>query len=139
MKTAHLIASALALFTTTAALTTSFVPSAVAQTTKVTVRGVKIVSGSTIPGATGWQPYQGGTSGIYVDVNTAAGGFTTTPPYVASLGCVSNCWFTTGGSSVYDATPTGFRVYVRNADGSAITPAFANSLQWHINWTAIGK
>lgn len=137
MKTTHLIASALALFTTTAALTSSFEPPAVAQTTKVTVRGVKIVSGSTIPGATGWQTY--GAYSVYVDVNTAAAGFTTTPPYVISLGCYSNCWDTTGGSSVYNATPTGFRVFVRFADDRPISPADANALGWHINWTAVGR
>jgi len=34
-------------------------------------------------------------------------------------------------------TPTGFRVYVRWSDGSALTPAQANSLQWHINWLGV--
>jgi len=28
-------------------------------------------------------------------------------------------------------------VYVRNVDGSALTPASANSNQWHINWMAV--
>ena len=42
-------------------------------------------SGSTTPGSTDWQPYPGNT-GIYLDVDTSAGKFTTTPKYFTSLG-----------------------------------------------------
>lgn len=97
---------------------------------------ILIASGQTPPGTTAWQPYNG-TAGIYVDVNTGGSGFTTTPVYVTSLGGNSGNWSTTGGSSVYQETPTGFRVYVRWANGNALTPAQANSWQWHINWIGI--
>ena len=94
---------------------------------------IKICSGSTTPGSTNWQPY-GGNTGVYLDVDTSAGKFTTTPRYFATLGGNSSHWATTGATSIYNATPTGFRVYVRWSDGSALTPAQANSFQWHINW-----
>ncbi|HYR07974.1 MAG TPA: hypothetical protein VEQ60_09405 [Longimicrobium sp.] len=96
---------------------------------------IVIASGQTPPGSTNWQPY--GSSGIFVDVNTSAAKFPSTPVYVTSLGGNSGNWSTTGGSSVYQETPTGFRVYVRWVDGSALTPAQANSWQWHINWIGI--
>ena len=97
--------------------------------------GIKIASGSTTPGSTNWQAY--GTNGLYLDVDTSAGKFTTAPRYFTSIGGSSSQWATTGATSIYNATPTGFRVYVRFSDGSAITPAQANSFQWHINWLGV--
>ena len=93
-------------------------------------------SGSTTPGSTNWQPYSGNT-GIYLDVDTSAGKFSTTPQYFTSLGGNSSHWATTGVTSIYTPSPTGFRVYVRWSDGSALTPAQANSLQWHVNWLGV--
>jgi Zn-dependent M28 family amino/carboxypeptidase len=98
---------------------------------------IKIASGSTTPGSTNWQPY-GGDTGVYLDVDTSAGKFTTTPGYITSLGGISSHWATTGATSIYDVTPNGFRVYVRWSDGSALTPAQANSFQWHVNWLGVG-
>jgi hypothetical protein len=98
--------------------------------------GFRMASGSTAPGSTNWQPYSG-NSGIYLDVDTSAGKFTSTPRYVATIGGNSSHWSTTGASSIYNATPTGFRVYLRWSDGSSLTPAQANSFQWHINWMGI--
>jgi hypothetical protein len=97
---------------------------------------IKICSGSTTPGSTNWQPYTGNT-GVYLDVDTSAGKFTSTPHYFVTLGGNSSHWATTGATSIYNATPTGFRVYVRWSDGSALTPAQANSSQWHINWLGV--
>jgi hypothetical protein len=97
---------------------------------------IKICSGSTTPGSTNWQPYSGNT-GVYLDIDTSAGKFTTTPKYFTSLGGNLSHWATTGATSIYDATPTGFRVYVRWSNGSALTPAQANSFQWHVNWLAV--
>lgn len=111
------------------------------QTLSVTsgANGAKIASGITTPGSTNWQVY--GETGIYVDVDTSAAGFTTTPVYVISIGGVSHHWETTGGSSVYQPASKSFRVYLRWAQTSttreALTPQFANTHQWHINWIAI--
>jgi len=96
---------------------------------------IKIASGSTTPGSTNWQVYS--ANGVFLDVDTSAGKFTTTPKYITSIGGTSSHWATTGATSVYNATPTGFRVYVRFSDGSALTPATANSFQWHINWVGV--
>jgi hypothetical protein len=95
----------------------------------------KVASGSTLAGATAWVQYTG--TGIYVDVNTTAAGFTTTPTYVTSIGGNSSHWSTVGGSSIYSPTPTGFRVYVRWVDGASLTIATAILYGWHINWIAV--
>jgi hypothetical protein len=98
----------------------------------------RIASGQTPQGSTAWQVYS--PSGIYVDVNTTAGKFSSAPAYVTSIGGRTSHWATTGATSVYPtppgnyATATSFRVYVRWADGSPLTPATANSYGWHINW-----
>jgi hypothetical protein len=95
----------------------------------------KIGSGSTPPGSTNWQPY-GNNTGIYVDVDTSSCGFTATPKYFTSIGGRSNHWSTTGATSIYNPSPTKFRVYVRFSNGRTLTPAYANARQWHINWFA---
>jgi hypothetical protein len=94
----------------------------------------RIASGQTPQGSTAWQVYQGSTPGIFVDVNTTSGKFSSVPVYVTSLGGTSSHWNTTGATSVYVATATGFRVYVRWWDGAALSPAFANANNWTINW-----
>jgi hypothetical protein len=103
------------------------------QVSNVSTRSV---AGSTTPGSTNWQPYAGNT-GVYLNVDTSAGKFTTTPTYFTSLGGNSSHWATTGVTSIYNATPTGFRVFVRWSDGSALTPAQANAFQWHVNWLGV--
>lgn len=97
---------------------------------------LKIGSGSTPKGSTNWQQYPGG-AGVFVDINTSAAGFKTTPVYLTSIGGDSSHWATTGATSVYFPTPNKFRIFVRWSDGNALTPAQANSLGWHINWVGI--
>jgi len=110
-----------------------------------TVQSSLIARGSTPVGNTAWQQYSvpggvvTGGQGIFVDVNTSSSGFTTTPIYITSLGGTGYHWGTTGATSIYAPTPTGFRVYIRFPDGSSLTPAFANQNQWHINWIAVPR
>lgn len=90
-------------------------------------------SGATSPTATAWQVYD--AQSVYTDVNTSACGFTATPRYVPSLGGSFGHWRTTGATSVYSATPTGFRIYLYS-DAGAITPAAASANGWHLSWQA---
>jgi hypothetical protein len=101
-----------------------------------TVQSGLIARGSTPLGNTAWQQYPGG-EGIFVDVDTSSAGFTSTPIYVTSIGGTSSHWWTTGATSIYSPTPTGFRVYVRWSTGGSLTPELANQLGWHINWIAV--
>lgn len=96
-----------------------------------------IASGRTTPGFTAWQPYNNGTTGIYVDVDTSAALLPPFPIYITSIGGNSSHWATTGATSVYMPTATGFRIYIRWANGASITPAMANQWEWHINWIAV--
>jgi hypothetical protein len=95
----------------------------------------KIGAGETAPGA-GWQQYAGG-AGLFIDVDTSAAGFTSTPIYITCLGGASQHWALTGGSAVYTPTPTLFRIYVRWADGAALAPGTANAGAWHVKWIGI--
>ncbi len=98
---------------------------------------VRVVTGSTVDGATAWTPNTNWILGLHVD--TSAAGFTSTPNYSSTLAGERWCFYATGGSAIYNATPTGFDVYVAFADKSSITPALANSYGWHIVWTAAGN
>ena len=93
---------------------------------------MKIKYGSTPSGNTHWQTY--GDKAIKVEVDTSSAGFEKTPVYVISLGGDSGNWKTTGGNCVYFASNTGFWVYVKYADSSPLSPAYANENKWHINW-----
>ncbi|BAY18914.1 extracellular exo-alpha-L-arabinofuranosidase [Anabaenopsis circularis NIES-21] len=105
--------------------------------------GTKIVSGKTTPGATDWQTGGNvGSSGVYVNIDTSAAGFTSVPTYVITVGGKSHHWGISGSSSIYNPTAKGFEVEIRweegySQSGTAVTPAVANQYEWHINWIAI--
>lgn len=110
---------------------------------------VKMGQGVTSPND--WVNYN--TTGIYVDVNTSACKFNTTPHYVVTLESISNKgyhWYISGTSSLYNVTATGFRVYLRWTDAPSDLPTvgslnFPNPLRastaknrdWVIRWTGI--
>ncbi|HEX6350437.1 MAG TPA: hypothetical protein VF160_13735 [Candidatus Dormibacteraeota bacterium] len=98
---------------------------------------IRIVAGSTPVGATNWQQYN--SYMLYVDVDTTAAGFQSTPFYTTTLAGNGTNWYVTGGSSPYSSSPTGFRIYVGCVDGRSITPQMANSNSWRINWVAAGN
>jgi hypothetical protein len=99
----------------------------------------RVVSGSTTPGATNWQPY-GNNAGIYCDVDTSQAGLTETPIYLASLIGSSHHWELTGITAIYSATPRGFRIYLRSAaGGTQPTPQQANQRRWAVQWQAVPR
>jgi hypothetical protein len=100
----------------------------------------KIASGRTASGTTGWQQYGApNNTGVFVDVNTSAAQFSTTPVYTISIGGEGHHWSLTGTASIYEASPKGFRVYLRWADGKPLTPAQANESgkRWYVNWIGV--
>jgi secreted trypsin-like serine protease len=83
--------------------------------------------GRTSPTNTAWVA-DGGS--LRVDIDTSVCGETRTPIYLTSLGGKSRHWATSGVTSVYSPTATGFRVYVKTTE----TVATAKAQQWHVNW-----
>jgi hypothetical protein len=95
---------------------------------------LRICTGRTTEGSTNWLQYN--TDGIYVDIDTSACDFTSTPIYISNLAGNGDNWTATGGSSPYSRTATDFRIYVYYP---GMTPAAANNKGWHINWMATGN
>jgi hypothetical protein len=83
-----------------------------------------------------WHDNLGVGGGIYADINTGTCGYTVPPTYIASLTGTGGHNRTTGISSAYDATATGFRVYLHAQDGLALTAAIANANNWRVRWLA---
>ena len=91
--------------------------------------------------------------GVYVDINTSACGFTSTPHYIVTLESVNDVpragsgkWEVSGYNAIYNATPEGFRVYARWTDGELnrdgtysrqLTADQAEEFRYVIRWTAI--
>jgi hypothetical protein len=104
----------------------------------LTGKPLRVVAGSTAQGATPWQTYNNG-AGLFVDIDTSAAGFKSTPVYIVNLTGNSDNWNLEGGASPYFATATGFRIYIRHNDGATLSPSVANANSWTINWVALGN
>ncbi|SHO57462.1 hypothetical protein [Vibrio quintilis] len=96
-----------------------------------------VCSGQTTAGDTDWVAY--GSNGIYVDIDTSECALNSVPAYITSMSGSTNLWSTSGATSVYNPTDTGFRVYVRYTSGKSISPAAANEMNWAINWVALSS
>ena len=101
------------------------------------LKNVRIATGKTTPMSTAWEKDLDIDDALYLNVNTKSGNFTSTPHYFAVIQGKSRHWETTGISSIYYPSPSGFRLYIKYQNG--VTPDFANSEknQWHIVWFGI--
>lgn len=100
------------------------------------IKGTYFCGGHTNTDGTGWVLYGNpGSNGIYIDVDTSGCNFPSTPMYFASLGGLGAHWTTTGATSIYAPTATGFRIYIRGTD-VPINPTIANDADWYIQWFA---
>lgn len=88
-------------------------------------------AGRTSPGSTSWVSTPNGW--IYVDVDTSSCGFTSTPTYVTSLVGKAAQWKSRGSSEIFMPSAEGFRIYI---SFPGITPEYANTRDWHVNWIA---
>lgn len=68
------------------------------------------------------------------DIDTSSCGYSSTPKYFTSLSGNSNHWSTTGATSIYSETATGFRVYIWMKGG--VSTSYAAARNWRINWIA---
>ena len=89
-------------------------------------------AGQTTDDSANWTPYAGAGpgNGISTNVDMTGCGLTSAPVVLSGL---SNAWTATGGSAPYEATSTGFEMYVRSA---GISPVLASQSKWHANWLA---
>jgi len=78
-----------------------------------------------------WKTYH---SYIMTDIDTSSCGFVETPKYFTSISGDSNHWTTTGATSIYSETPTGFRVYIWKSGG--VSTGYAVQRNWRVNWIA---
>ena len=105
----------------------------------------RIATGTTPTTGAGWVQYTNttfsGNRGVYIDVNTAGAGFTTTPFYFTSIGGSideSGSWLLTGVNSIYSATASGFRIFI-HSEGEDLTPAIMSTRGWYIRWMGVGQ
>ncbi len=92
----------------------------------------------TCPGnPTNWIQYSANT--VYVDIDTSAAGFGSTPWYFTSLGGSLSHYLSRGATSIYSSTPTGFRVYVTYINGNITADTAKCVYTWYINWCGIGQ
>ena len=97
--------------------------------------GAKVCSGMT-PVGVGWQRYN--STDVFLDVDTTSCGFSTTPVYTAALAGTTNKWMVNGESAIYNATPTGFRIYLQETDYSGTRDLLTQeSSGWSVNWIAM--
>jgi hypothetical protein len=88
---------------------------------------------------TAWQDNPGPGGGVFLDINTIDCGFAASgavPTYVTSINGTGNHHRTTGVSSIYSASPTGFRVYLHPQDGIALNRDIARAGHWRVHWLA---
>src|SRR2546421_3705131 len=71
---------------------------------------MNIYGSSTPPGNTKWVQYN--DEGIYVDIDTSVANFKATPLYFTSLEGKTRHWKARGNNSIYQATRSGFRIYL---------------------------
>lgn len=96
---------------------------------------LKVVCGRSTPAD--WVTYGTTNETVYVDVDMSAAAFATNPNIVTSIYGVQQHWKTYGATSIYDLTPTSFRVYVFSL-GLPVNAATAQSWGWGINWCGYG-
>ena len=100
----------------------------------------KIASGKTASDS--WVDYTDLREGIYIDVDTSAAKFKSTPVYTVALEGNGPMRLTCGLGSLYNVTPTGFRVYLTWAINLStlpypLTSTYATEHNWHIKWIGV--
>ena len=93
-------------------------------------RHSQLCAGQTPPGATDWQIDHNDV--IHVDIDTSACGLTGQPLFFTSLGGEGSHAAVRGTTSIYRASPSGFRVVVMHPQAHEL----AKSQAWHVNWMA---
>jgi len=96
---------------------------------------MKVCAGSTGRSKTDWYDYS--SDGLYYDVDISDCGFITIPTVTTSVEGSSNHFVSLGTSSIYNSSPTTFRIYLKNTYMNPQGGA-AESRKWNIEWIAVG-
>lgn len=98
----------------------------------------KVCSGSTGRGRTVYKNFSDGKN-VYTDIDMSDCGFVKIPNVVISVEGKSHHWEVLGSSSVYNTTPTTFRVYLKNENAGLDKSRLNDKLfLWNIEWIAVG-
>ena len=100
---------------------------------------VKVVCG--LSSASAWQNYAD-PDAVYTDVDTRVGGvaaFSATPMYFTNIACTAGCWRSMGAQAIYNASPTGFRVFVQDFNPEILDRNLALTWGYQIKWCGFGR
>jgi len=95
---------------------------------------IKVCAGSTGRTTTDWTDYS--SNGVYYDVDISDCGFKTIPTVTTAVEGAGNHWNTMGTSSIYNTSPSAFRMYIlgySNPQGGK-----AEAWKWNVEWIAVG-
>merc|ERR1711920_284588 len=99
------------------------------------VKCMKVCAGSTGRSTTDWT--NNGGDGIYYDVDISDCGFKTIPTVTTAIEGSSYHWVSLGTSSIYNTSPSAFRIYLKN---TYMNPqnGVAEDFKWNVEWIAVG-
>jgi len=96
---------------------------------------MKVCAGSTGRTTTDWTNYS--SNGIYYDVDISDCGFKTVPTVTTAIEGSGWQWVSSGTSSIYNTSPSAFRIYIRNSEKNP-QGGVAESYKWNVEWIAVG-
>merc|ERR1711920_209778 len=95
---------------------------------------MKVCAGSTGRTTTDWHDY--GNDGLYYNVDISGCGFITVPTVTTSIEGTGYLYKILGTASIYNSTPTSFRIQVYYSGDPQ--GGFAESMKWNVEWIAVG-
>jgi len=96
---------------------------------------IKVCAGSTGRTTTDWTDYSG--NGVFYDVDISDCGFKTIPTVTTAVEGAGNHWNMFGTSSIYNTSPSAFRMYLLNIYTNPQGGA-AEKYKWNVEWIAVG-
>ena len=102
---------------------------------------LKIVCGSTIPGASGWSLIDAVNNRLQIDIVTTSAGFTQDDvKYFTSIGGLGYHLDTTGANSIFVSDKDNLRLRIRYLGTfSPFTESQVESWNWYIQWCGVGR
>jgi len=96
---------------------------------------MKVCAGSTGRTTTDWVSYS--SEGLYYDVDISDCGFQTIPTVTTSVEGDAGHWRSMGTSSIYNTSPSKFRIYLLNTYNNP-QGGTAEQWKWNVEWIAVG-